>query len=107
MKDNFAKLLQCYNGVVGHNETWLSKFYKINCIEPSISEAVKSRSKKWIEQIRRDEDPEEIIVLVCAMASVTKVPPIGEYFQKYHAWVGGQYPDHCIDNEDYQQEKFG
>ena len=41
------------------------------------------------------------------MASVTKVPPIGEYFQKYHAWVGGQYPDHCIDNEDYQQEKFG
>lgn len=68
-------------------------------------EAKKSRAIKWIDQLKKDDEPSEIII-VCAIADATKVPPIGEYSQKYHAWVGGEYPNHCIDDEDYNQEKL-
>ena len=66
------------------------------------SEAIKSRATKWIDQLRKDDEPSEIII-VSAMADATKVPPIGDYSQKYCAWVGGEYPNHCIDDEDYNQ----
>jgi len=93
----------------GYNERTLRRMSVKNSAEiPIIDcslESIQTRSKKWIEQLRIYEDTTDTIV-VSAMADATKVPPIGEYSVKYHAWVGGQYPNHYIDDEDYNQEKF-
>ena len=40
------------------------------------------------------------------MADATKVPIAGEFSHKYNAWVGGRYPNHCIDASHYDQEKL-
>ena len=42
--------------------------------------SIKSRAQKWIDQIRPDEEPMEIII-VSAMAGAMKILPIGEYSQ--------------------------
>ena len=46
------------------------------------------------------------MILVSAMVDATKVPALGEYSQRYHAWVGGIYPKHYIKEEDFDQDQF-
>ncbi len=40
------------------------------------------------------------------MADATKVPPVGKFSYKYNAWVGGTFPNHCINVTNYDQEKI-
>ena len=40
------------------------------------------------------------------MADATKVPGLGEFSQRYRAWVGGIYPNHCINKNDFNQDDF-
>ena len=72
----------------------------INC-EPDV---IKNRAKNWISQIRQDCPAKLLLVSACADA--TKVPAIGEFSHKYNAWVGGKYPHHCIDANEYDEEKL-
>ena len=71
----------------------------INCE----AHVIKKRAKNWIDQIRKDH-PNKLL-LVSAMTDATKVPTIGEFSHKYNAWVGGKYPNNCIDAKHYDQEK--
>ena len=41
------------------------------------------------------------------MADATKVPPRGEFSQKYKSWVGGKYPNHLIHEDTYKSITFG
>ena len=50
-------------------------------------------------------DPSKLITF-SAMVGATEVLPIDGYSQKYHALVGGQLHNNCIDDVDYDQEKF-
>lgn len=45
------------------------------------------------------------MILVSAMAYTTKVPALREFSQRYHAWVGGTYPNHCINEQDFNQDE--
>ena len=72
----------------------------INCE----AEVIKKRAKTWIDQIRID-NPKKLL-LVSAMADATKVPPIGEFSHKYNAWVGGSFPNHCVNMVNYDQENI-
>ena len=75
--------------------------------EPVINcgpQMIKLRAKNWIDHIRKD-NPNKII-LVSAIADATKVPTVGEYSHKYNVWVGGRYPNHCIDETHYDQENL-
>ena len=95
------RLYSCFSkNLGGYNECTLSLMSMKDSADIPIidcsSEAIKSRATKWIDQLRKDDEPSEIII-VSAMADATKVPPIGEYSQKYCAWVGGEYPNHCIE----------
>ena len=65
---------------------------------------IKERAQNWITKIRGDNDNK--LILVSAMADATKVPPTGEFSQRHKVWVGGIYPNHCIKEEDYDQNKF-
>ena len=40
------------------------------------------------------------------MVDATKVPALGEFSQRYHAWVGGTYPNHYISEQDFNQYAF-
>ena len=40
------------------------------------------------------------------MADATKVPALGEFSQRYCAWVGGTYPNHFIKDQDFNQDEF-
>ena len=40
------------------------------------------------------------------MVDATKVPGLGEFSQRYNAWVGGTHPNHYIKEKDFNQEKF-
>ena len=71
----------------------------INCE----AHVIKKRAKNWIDQIRKDR-PNKLL-LVSTMADATKVPTVGEFSHKYNAWVGGKYPNNCIDAKHYDQEK--
>ena len=95
------------NNLGGYNERTLRRMsIRDSAQTPIIDcrlESIQFRSKEWIEKLRKDE---EETIIVSVMADATKVPPIGEYSMRHHAWVGGEYPNHCIDDEDYDQEKF-
>ena len=92
----------------GYNERTLRRFEKsmspevpiIDCNESSI----KSRAEQWINQLK--EKGKDEIILVSAMADATKVPGIGEFSQRYHVWVGGVYPNHCINEKDFKPDEF-
>ena len=71
----------------------------INCE----AHVIKMRAQNWIDQICKD-NPNKLL-LVSAMADTTKVPPVGEFSHKYNTWIGGKYPNHCIDATQYGQEK--
>ena len=63
---------------------------------------IKNCAKNWINQIRKN-CPSKLL-LVSASADATKVPTIGEFSHKYNVWVGGKYPNHCIDATQYDEE---
>ena len=93
----------------GYNErTLLRKNAKQSSDIPVINcegHIIKMRAKNWTEQLRKKDHPNKLL-LVSAMADATKVPTVGEFCHKYNAWVGGRYPNHCIDTNQYDQEKL-
>ena len=92
----------------GYNERTLRRMSsKCSLDQPIINcddQEIKARTKKWIDLIR-EENPKKLL-LVSAMADATKVPALGEFCHKYNAWVGGIYPNHCINVANYDQEKI-
>ena len=52
---------------------------------------IHQRAKEWINLLKGNETDKTIIV--SAMVDATKVPGLGEYSKRYHAWFGGVYPD--------------
>ena len=40
------------------------------------------------------------------MVDATKVPPIGEFYQRHKVWVGGIFPNYCMKEKDYNQHIF-
>ena len=44
--------------------------------------------------------------MVSAIADATKVPAMGEIYQRHKVWVGGIFPNHCIKEKDYSQNVF-
>ena len=65
--------------------------------------AIKQGSKDWICQSKGKENNKT--VLVSAMIDATKVPALGKFSQRYHAWVGGTYPNHYISEENFDQDR--
>ena len=92
----------------GYNERTLRRFEAEQAPEVSIidcsPQAIKYRTKAWIDQLRSHHT--EQIILVSAMADATKVPPLGEFSQRYRVWVGGTFPNHCISETNYDQDEF-
>ena len=72
----------------------------IDCTES----AIKQRIKDWISQLKGEDNDKTI--LVSAMVDATKVPALGEFSQRYHVWVGGMYPNHYINEKDFDQDNF-
>ena len=85
---------------VHFKQPWLLKFLLLIVMRlPQ-----KKRAKDWINQLK-GKQPDKTI-LVSAMVDATKVPGLGEYSQRYHAWVGGTYPNHFITDENFNQDEF-
>ena len=70
----------------------------IGCSELCIIQRV----KEWINLLKGNGKDKTI--LVSAMVDATKVPGLGEYSQRYHAWVGGIYPKYYIREADFNQD---
>ena len=66
--------------------------------------AIQTRAKMWIDNLRTNDKSQ--IMLVSAMADATKVPPLGEFSPRYHAWVGGTHPNHYINEFAYDEDQF-
>jgi len=92
----------------GYNERTLQRMSSNQSAEvPVVNceiDVIRMRTKTWINQIRTN-DPSKLL-LISAMADATKVPPVGEFSYRYNSWVGGSYPNHCIDADHYDQEKM-
>ena len=92
----------------GYNERTIRSFQAtmspkvpiIDCDKSSIS----NRAKEWINQLK--EKNSDKTILVSAMVDATKVPGLGEYSQRYCAWVGGIFPKHFIKDKDFNQDDF-
>ncbi len=91
-----------------YNKHTLQRFEKsmtpkvpiIDCYKFSI----KGRAQQWINQLK--EKANDDIISVSAMADATNIPAIGEISQRYHVWAGGIYPNHCINEKDFNQDEF-
>ena len=96
LSPNFYQKFSQKNG--GYNGRTLRRFEIERASEVPIidysPQAIKYRTKAWINQLRT-KDTEEIIP-ASAMADATKVPPLGEFSQHYHVWVVGTFPNHCM-----------